>query len=77
MLEWLAPKKRVRVREAHNLRGEVVDFADDGNIAKVRFDYHYGVHPYHVEELEPEAGQPESSPCTCVFCRHKSGIPRP
>ena len=60
----IAQWQRVRVREAHNLRGRVVSFGDDGHIAMVRFDLHgEEAYPYHVQDLEPEDGA-----CACVFC---------
>jgi hypothetical protein len=63
MAQVLTPHQRIKVREAHNLRGKVVSVGDDGNIADVRFDRHQAVYPYHVSEVEPE-----EHPCACVFC---------
>ena len=62
------PWQRVRVRDAHNLKGAVVSVSDDGNMAEVRFDLHLDAsYPYHVEDIEPE-----DNACVCIFCR-----PRP
>ncbi|HMI84882.1 MAG TPA: hypothetical protein VK550_12365 [Polyangiaceae bacterium] len=65
MPQFMAKGQRVRVRDAHNLKGEVVSVWDDGNVAEVRFDLHPdATHRYHVEDLEPE-----DDACGCVFCR--------
>lgn len=56
--------QRVRVREAHSLRGVVVSLGD-GYVVRVRFDRQLDAsYPYHVEDLERE-----DDPCDCVFCR--------
>jgi hypothetical protein len=54
--------QRVRVRDAHNLKGTVVSL-EDGYVVRVRFDRHPDVYPYHVEDIEPD-----DDPCGCVFC---------
>jgi hypothetical protein len=60
--------QRVRVREAHNLRGVVVRLSEDDNLADVRFDHHDSLYPYHVEDLDHE-----SIPCGCRFCIVRPG----
>jgi hypothetical protein len=56
--------QRVRVRDTHNLKGEVVS-DDDGYTVRVRFDRHPDAsYPYHVEDLELE-----DNACGCIFCR--------
>jgi hypothetical protein len=68
MPQSFARWQRVRVRDAHNLRGRVVTVGDEGNVAEVRFDLHpEAIYPYHVEDLEPE-----DQACACIFC-----LPRP
>jgi hypothetical protein len=61
----IAQWQRVRVRDAHNCKGQVVSVQDEGTIAQVRFDGHRdATYPYHVEDLEPE-----DKACACIFCR--------
>lgn len=58
--------QRVRVRDAHILKGAVVSLGDDddGYIVRVRFDGQPDEsYPYHVEDLERE-----DDPCECIFC---------
>jgi hypothetical protein len=56
--------QRVRVRDAHSLRGALVSLGD-GYIVWVRFDRQLdeASYPYHVEDLERE-----DDPCGCGFC---------
>lgn len=64
MARVFTAQERVKVRDAHNLRGEVVAVVDEGHIALVRFDRNEETFPQHVEELEPE-----KEPCPCPFCQ--------
>jgi hypothetical protein len=60
--------RRVRVRDAHNFKGQAVSLSEDGYIAWVRFDRHPDTSfPYHVADLELE-----DDPCGCVFCCPKA-----
>jgi hypothetical protein len=65
MPQVIAQWQRVRVRDAHNCRGQAVSVSDDAYIVWVRFDRHPDAsYPYHVEDLELE-----DDACGCIFCR--------
>lgn len=61
-MERLKIGERVRVKEAHFIRGTVADAEPDGSIGLISLDER-GAAPYHATEVEAE------TPCNCIHCK--------